>query len=207
MTGTPSTRIIVGLLLGCCGAFCQSASKHNALPDAPSAQTADRSEVLRAFLETTRLPADTAAESRASGLKYDPLHLQADTNRQDTTDLTAWNPSLLKPGPAFHGSNSSSLIGRATDAASSIVFTRDEDGNRKLNAQYLLRLLTATTAHVAEHRYGRRTIGQPLNDFGSTLGNDAGMNVLHEFQPGLLELLKSHEPKFVSRIAEHAHQK
>jgi hypothetical protein len=127
--------------------------------------------------------------------------------RTDAPDLTAWHPSLLKPGPKFHGSTSSSFMGRATDAASSIVLTRDEDGNRKLNKQYLLRLLTVATAHVAEKSNGRRSIGQPFSDFGSTLGNDAGMNVLHEFQPGLLELVKSHEPKFVSRIEEKVRKK
>ncbi len=209
-------------MFGACSAFGQGTDTPSALPDAPSAQIANSRAVFRASLDTARQPANTPGGNQNlafqcndfqydalqyDALKYDPLHLQAETSRTNAADLTAWNPSLLKPGPAFHGSNSSSLVGRATDAASSIVFTRDEDGNRKLNAQYLLRLLTATTAHVAEHRYGRRTIGQPLNDFGSTLGNDAGMNVLHEFQPGLLELLKSHEPKFVSRIAEHAHQK
>jgi hypothetical protein len=219
MTGTSSTRIIACLIMAClllgtCSAFCQPPDKQNsrpdALPDAPSVQPANRPEIVRSIIDTARQPVTTlepAGGVVASKLKYDPLHLRADRIPPTAADLTAWNPSLLKPGPRFLGSTSTSLLGRATDAASSIVLTRDEDGNRKLNTQYLLRVLTMATAHVAEHTYGRRTIGQPLSDFGSTVGNDAGMNVLHEFQPGLLELVKSHEPKFISKIGQHAHRK
>jgi hypothetical protein len=221
MTGTASTRFIVCLLVGACPAFClpalsqpasQRDGKQNSFPDAPSVQKAKGSETLRSLLDkvrqpvTTFEPADGMVASRLEP-KYDPLHLPADRTPTNTGDLTAWNPSLLAPGPRFLGSTSSSLLGRATDAASSIVLTRDEEGNRKLNTQYLLRVLTMATAHVAEHTYGRRTIGQPLSDFGSTVGNDAGMNVLHEFQPGLLELVKNHEPKFVSRIEQRVHKK
>jgi len=207
MTGRASTRIIAFVLLVVARAFCQRHAAQSSLPDAPPAHNVDRVQIFRTFLDTVRPSAATSDANPDFGLKYDPLHLQTDPDRTAATDLTAWNPSVLKPGPAFHGSTSNSLVGRATDAASSIVLTRDEDGTRKLNTQYLLRLLTATTAHVADRRYGRRTVGQPLSDFGSTLGNDAGMNVLHEFQPGLLQLVKTHEPKFVSRIQERVHRK
>ena len=42
----------------------------------------------------------------------------------------------------------------------------------------------------------------PFNDFGSTIGSDAGMNVFHEFGPGLRQMVKGFTPKFVSRIEE-----
>lgn len=206
-----TTRIMVCLLLGTCAGLCQTPSqapnRQNDLPDAPSVQTANDSETMRALIDTARLPVATAAADHALDLKYDPLHLRTDRNRTQATDLTAWKPSLLKPGPAFHGSTNNTLMGRATDAASSILFTREDDGKRTLNTPYLLRVLTIATAHVADRRYGRRTIGQPLSDFGSTIGNDAGMSVLHEFQPGLLQLVKSHEPRFVSRIEQRVRQK
>src|ERR1700727_1723249 len=38
------------------------------------------------------------------------------------------------------------------------------------------------------------------SDFGSTVGNDAGMNLLHEFAPNLQEVMKSHAPRFVSNL-------
>lgn len=207
MTGTTTTRIIAMVLAVASSAFCQPPHKQNTLPDAPTPQSVNQDNTFRAFLNTVRLPATTPVASQAFRLRYDPLHIQDERKQTGPADLTSWHPSLLKPGPAFHGSTSNSLLGRATDAASSIVLTRDEEGNRKLNTQYLLRVLTVATAHVADRQYGRRTLGQPLSDFGSTVGNDAGLNVLHEFQPGLLELVRSHEPRFVSRIEHRVRQK
>jgi hypothetical protein len=32
------------------------------------------------------------------------------------------------------------------------------------------------------------------------MGSDAGMNVFHEFGPGIRQVLQGHTPKFVSRI-------
>jgi hypothetical protein len=50
-------------------------------------------------------------------------------------------------------------------------------------------------------------VGAPFSDFGSTVGNDAGMNLWHEFGPGIQQLMKSHAPKFVSKIEERIGQK
>jgi hypothetical protein len=45
-------------------------------------------------------------------------------------------------------------------------------------------------------------LGAPFSDFGSTVGNDSGMNLWHEFGPDIQQLMKSHAPKFVSKIEE-----
>lgn len=214
MAGTASTKIIVCLLLGTCSAFCRQSNEENVLPDAPNAQTLNRNEILRSFIDTTpqRL-ATPALVNGASGLqpalRYDPLHFDIETksSQRDTTNPNAWTPALLKRNTVFRGSSSTSLVGRATDAALSVIVTRDDSGQRKLNTPYLLRVLTVATAHVADRPYWRRSVGQPFADFGSTVGNDAGMNVLRQFQPNLMELVKSHEPKFVSRIEQRARQK
>ena len=105
-----------------------------------------------------------------------------------------------------HTSENRSLIRRASYAAASVLVTQDDTG-RKLNTSYLLRVLATTAAHSAAARsayvpYWRRPQSRPASDFGSTIGNDAGMKVFHEFKPGILQLLKSHEPKFVSSIEE-----
>jgi len=42
----------------------------------------------------------------------------------------------------------------------------------------------------------------PFNDFGSTIGSDAGMKVFHEFGPGIRQMMKGLTPKFVSKIEE-----
>lgn len=206
MSGTASTRIIASILLGTCSAVCQQLDdKESFLPNAPSAQIVNRTETLRSFFDKAHQPATTRA--LANGVsdpklapKYDPLHFENETQsvQQDATDPTAWMPSLLKRNTAFHASSSSSLVGRATDAALSVIVTRDEFGQRKLNTPYLLRVLTIATTRVAQRPYWHRSAGQPFSDFGSTVGNDAGMNLLHEFQPGLMEMVRSHEPRFVS---------
>lgn len=101
----------------------------------------------------------------------------------------------------YRASSSDSLMGRATDAASSILVTRDESGQRRLNTSYLVGVLTAVAAHRAERPYwARSSASAPLGDFGSTVGNDAGMNLLHEFGPGLREAVTGHMPSFVFRI-------
>jgi hypothetical protein len=149
---------------------------------------------------------DTLAAT--NGMHFDPGHFNLDekANRKpsDTEDLTA---QLFRPSSRYHASTSESLIGRATDAATSIVLPRDEDGDRRLNTPYLLRVLTAAAAHSAYRPYWRRSISQPFSDFGSSVGNDAGMNVFHEFEPGILQLVKTHEPKFVSKMEEHLSRK
>jgi hypothetical protein len=111
-------------------------------------------------------------------------------------------PSLLKRNLNYHASTSSSLMGRATYAASRIFITRDENGRGRLNTSYLFAVLSSAAMHTAYRPYWRRSTGEPFSDFGSTIGNDAGMNVLHEFAPGLGQMLKEHAPRFVSRIEE-----
>jgi hypothetical protein len=93
-------------------------------------------------------------------------------------------------------------MGRATYAASRILFTQDNSGRGSLNTSYFLAVLSSAAAHTAYRPYWRRSVSEPFSDFGSTIGNDAGMNLLHEFGPGLQQLMKSHAPKFVSRIEE-----
>ncbi|HSZ62233.1 MAG TPA: hypothetical protein VK828_10570 [Terriglobales bacterium] len=46
-----------------------------------------------------------------------------------------------------------------------------------------------------------------FNDFGSTIGGDAGMNVFHEFAPGIQQIVNAHTPKFVSSIEERFSRK
>jgi len=43
-------------------------------------------------------------------------------------------------------------------------------------------------------------VSEPFSDFGSTVGNDAGMNLWREFAPTIQQMLKSHAPKFVTKI-------
>jgi hypothetical protein len=82
------------------------------------------------------------------------------------------------------------------------VVRRDETGKARLNTSYLLRTLTSVAKDAASTPYWRRHLADPFSDFGSTVGNDAGMNLWHEFAPGIEHLAKNHTPAFVSRIEE-----
>ncbi len=93
-------------------------------------------------------------------------------------------------------------MGRATEAASSVVFGRDESGQRRLNTSYLLRVATMVAAHTARRPYWERSGSAPLSDFGSTVGNDAGMNLWHEFGPAVQHVVTGHLPEFVTRMEE-----
>jgi hypothetical protein len=111
-------------------------------------------------------------------------------------------PTLLQRNLNYHPSTSDGLMGRALYAASRIFVTRDETGKGRVNTPYLVGVLTSAALHMAYRPYWNRSASTPFSDFGSTIGNDAGMNLFHEFRPGLQQLMKSHAPKFVSRIEE-----
>ncbi len=108
----------------------------------------------------------------------------------------------LKQNSRYKLSSSDRLMGRATDAASRIFLMRDESGKRRLNTPYFLRVLTSVAADSASRRYRARSSSAPLSDFGSAVGNDAGMNLLHEFGPGIRQMVAGHMPEFVSRVGE-----
>ncbi|HTU42297.1 MAG TPA: hypothetical protein VMF10_11360 [Candidatus Aquilonibacter sp.] len=98
-------------------------------------------------------------------------------------------------------------MARAASAALGTFFRRDPSGQTRLKTSYVLGVLTSALIHTAYRPYWNRPVSAPFSDFGSRVGNDAGMNLLHEFRPGLEELMKSHTPKFLSRIAASVERK
>jgi len=111
-------------------------------------------------------------------------------------------PMLLRQDPRYHPSTSDSVMGRATYAASRVLITRNDSGKRTLNTSYLLGVLTSAAVATAYRPYWARSASTTFKDVGSTIGGDAGINILHEFWPGIRQALKRHSPKFVSRIEE-----
>ena len=101
-------------------------------------------------------------------------------------------PSLLKLKLPYHPSTSGSLMGRAAYAVSNIFVTRDESGKGRLNASYFLGVLVLVAAHTARRPYWARSSSATFNNFGSTIGSDAGMNLFHEFEPGMRQMVKGH---------------
>jgi hypothetical protein len=111
-------------------------------------------------------------------------------------------PPLLKPDPRYYASMSNSFMGRASYAASRVFVTRDDSGKGRLNTRYFLGVLSSVAMHAAYRPYGARSTSDTFNNFGSTIGGDAGSNLYHEFGPGIQQMVKAHLPRFVSRIED-----
>ena len=186
MAGFHAGRVVGFLIVAACAAIGQQRDA-GILPDAPSAQGA------------SEVGADVSVIERAG---WQALYREPVEQNSGDFFQKHLNPSVVRRSMSYHPSASSSLVGRATYAASRVLITRDETGKGRLNTSYFLTVLTSAVVHTAYRPYWNRSVGAPFSDFGSTIGNDAGMNVLHEFGPGLQQLVKSHTPRFVARIEE-----
>jgi hypothetical protein len=183
------------------------------LPDAPSTQLPRQAESPAASGQTHLpltagrfgLTASAMPSSNAIfGLPLDGTVLERTERPPKKADafFSKYLDAAPKKRAHYQLSSSDKFMGRATDAASRIFVTRDESGNRRLNTQYFVRVLTSVAADSASRRYRARSGAAPLSDFGSTVGNDAGINLLHEFGPGIRQKVTGHMPDFMSRIGE-----
>jgi hypothetical protein len=111
-------------------------------------------------------------------------------------------PPLFKQHSRDYLSFGGSFMGRASSAASRIFVVRDEYGKGRLNTSYFFGLLTSVAVHTAYRPYWARSTSSTFNDFGSTMGSDAGISVFHEFRPGIQHMMKAITPKFVTRIED-----
>lgn len=178
------------------------------LPDAPSAQVLLQADKLQWVSEEARLPVTVGKVgmnvSVMRGTDAVPLAATVPANTDAQKRATDFFSKYLDPSRKqslrYQPSSSNGLMGRATDAASRIFVSRDESGKRRLNTSYFLRVLTSVAADSASRRYRARSGSAPLSDFGSTVGNDAGRNLLREFGPGIRQMVTGHMPEFVSRM-------
>jgi hypothetical protein len=165
---------------------------------APSPLTGAAGINLRTICETQL----NCISARPKPLLYAPFQAVS-SPRKATALLDKYlYPSLSEPSLRYHSSTNGSLIGRAAYAASRILVTRDAFGKSRLNTSYLLRALASMASAAAARPYWRRSPGEPFGDFVSTIGNESGMNLWREFRPGIEKLMKSHTPRFVSKIKE-----
>jgi hypothetical protein len=185
------------------------------LPDAPSVQVPTQAEKFQTFLDQTCSPLTLGAASIDAGVlrkagqahvipgpppSFTAVHNPALTQKEAPSFFDKYlYPSLLKQNLRYPPSTSGSLMGRVTDAASRNFITRDESGKGRLNTSYFVGLLTSVAIHTAYRPYGARPASMTFNNFGSTIGSDAGLNLFHEFEPGLRKMVKGHGPKVVPR--------
>jgi hypothetical protein len=173
-------------MLAACGALCQQRQeKVSSLPDAPVVQ------------------ASAQAKINGSAQFGNFVFYQEEPDQNISRDFLTRHlyPTLPKRNLNYHPANEG-LVRRATFAASRTLITRDDFGKATLNTSYLLRMLTSVARDTASTPYWRRRFAEPFSDFGSTIGNNVGINVLHEFEPGIEKLLKNHTPKFVTAMEE-----
>lgn len=173
-----------------------------ALPDAPEVQPPTSGEKFRAFVDTGTSPlllggaslnAHLMRDAQPPGAQTSYLHFYgaAVAERESNAFFGKYlYPSLLKQDPRYHPSTSNNVFKRAAYAASRLVLTRNDAGATTVNTSYLLGVLTAAAVSTAYQPYWRRTNAETFVDFGSIIGTDAGMNLFHEFWPGIRRKLE-----------------
>jgi hypothetical protein len=189
------------------------------LPDAPSTvQPPTPTEKSQTFAYEARLPLAMGAATNTSNVRRgtelrhvtpvrQPSLIPSDellfSQKESSNFVVKYLcPPLVKRSLLYHPSTSNTLIGRATYAASHIFVRRDDSGKRRLNASYFLGVLSLVAAHNARRPYWARSASAPFNDFGSTIGNDAGLNLFHEFEPGIRQMVKGYTPRFAFKVEE-----
>ena len=189
--------------------------KQTSLPDAPSVQPPTQAEKFQAFVEEARSPLTFGAVAiNVAVMRAEEEHLAPRTQPSFTTLYRAaalqkessvffgkyLYPLLLRQDPRYHPSTNDSILGRSAYAASRVLLTRNDSGKRTLNTSYFLGVLTSAALATAYRPYWRRSPSTTFSDLGSTIGSDAGLNVFHEFWPGIRQMLKGHSPRSVQTI-------
>jgi hypothetical protein len=189
------------MLLASCGALCQDLQS---LPDAPSALVATETHTLNEFVDEARAPLQVAeADVHAGEMLEGGLAASDAAASQHGDDFDARLHKILYPAAVKQPSSTAgegSVMGRGMHAAVRALIAHTDSGSAKLNTGYLLRTLTAVAADAGSTPYWRRHAVDSAGDFGSMVGNDAGLNLWHAFAPGIGHVVVKHTPKFVSKI-------
>ena len=189
------------------------------LPDAPSAvQPPKQAQKFQTWVDEVRSPLALDAVGINTGVmrgielrhitpgpqpSYTAPHNAVVAQKEFQTFFYKYlYPSSLKQNLRYHLSNGGGIMSRATYAASRILIVRGNSGKGRLNTSYFLGALTSVAVSTAYPPYWARSSSATFNNFGSTIGSDAGMNLFHEFGPGMQQMVKGHIPKFASRIEE-----
>lgn len=184
------------------------------LPDAPSERIShperfQRGGEVRLALSVRVIGGDESmlhGTQHVSALEQQGATLYQDIPAQKDSSVFPFKylyPSLIsRQGAHYQASSNDKFVGRATDAASRSLVMRDEAGKRRVNASYFMGVLTSVAVHTASRPYWARfnSVSTQISDFGSTVGSDAGMNLLHEFGPGIRQVVTNHMPQFASRF-------
>ena len=196
----------------------------SSLPDAPSAVPATQRERFQVF-EEARTPFIFDGTAVNAGVAREPPeHLAPGVTPSFSTLYEApvvqkesavffdryLYPSLRRQDPRYRPSTSETFLDRVSYAASRLFITRDDSGKRRFNASYLLAALaSAAVANTTYRRYRTQLVPyqtQPVSgtfgNFGSTVGGDAGRNILQQLWPGIHQILGGHSLKVLQKVEE-----
>jgi hypothetical protein len=94
-------------------------------------------------------------------------------------------PSMLHQDPRYHASTESGTVDRAFYATSRVLVGRTDNGKPTLNTSELVGAVLAASITSAYHPYRHPTNGQTAGNAATTIGSDAGINMLREFWPDI----------------------
>jgi hypothetical protein len=207
VTRARATAIALILLLGTSCAQTQIKRPLTALPDAPSSHLSTLNDNFRWLGNALDFPiAADVTKSNPEGpalitaLRFNPFDQDAVARNQFASFLNKYLYSVPFKTAAYRSSTNGNLLSRSTDAASQLIMTHNDSGDRVLNVRYLIAALTSAAADTARQPSWAQSTSGTFSDFGSNLGSDAGMNVFRQFQPGIRKMLDSHSPGFVRRL-------
>jgi len=215
-----SENLSVGLVQGLCfdGSNLPEWQRQNThsqalLLHAPSRQPPTRGKKFQVFVEDARSPLAMGAvvinatvmhgaeqEHLAAGKQTGIVALYGSAALQKGSSSFLGKylySSLLKQDPRYYPSAGNRLPGRAFYAASRVFITHKDSGEKTLNTSYFLGLLTTKLLATAYRPYWARSNSLTVKTFGSGIGSDIGTDLLHEFGPGMRQLLKRHLPRFL----------
>lgn len=185
------------------------------LPDAPSARPLTDREKFELFTQDARSPLTFLSAGFTAGYNTVNNRIYGDGwggfSKNYATAVAEHEtasffgkyvfPTLLSQDPRYHPSEKEGFWKRSTYAASRVLITRSDSGERTVNTSYLLGALVST-AIAASYSPIHRGPGQTMVDFGSTVGGDAGMNILKEFWPQLREKIRPLTPKKFRKLED-----
>jgi hypothetical protein len=229
---TALIRVITFVLLAAGGVLCQKSSATDllgelhvdglnpsesqrqemrtwrSLPDAPSPVEPPTQDTIGAvgigagFATKAGLAHLTLGTHPSSIFRYQSVPVQKESGASAFLDRYLRPPPLKQDQLHSLSAGSGSFVNRSCYAASRIFITRDDSGKARMNTLYFLGVLTAAALHTASRPYWAQSASATFNEFGSTIGGNAGVNVFHEFEPGIRQMVKGHIPRFVSRVEE-----
>jgi hypothetical protein len=112
-------------------------------------------------------------------------------------------PSIFRQDPRFFPSGKGSFFHRAGYAASRIVITRGDNGNREFNVSEVLgSAMSSSISTYSYHPQSDRTIGNVASVWVSQMGYDTITIMLKEFWPDIRRKIKK-EPKPQQETQSH----